>query len=51
MKLFMDITKADGLKVEGTIVWPEADALNEKAKINSEHPDWIVELNPLEGTP
>jgi hypothetical protein len=50
MKFFIDITKTDGSKVEGTIAWPSDDALAEKARIKMEHPDWHVELNPLEGT-
>lgn len=51
MKLFVDITYPDGRKRDGTIAFPESDAVAIRDDIKAEHPDWHVELNPLQGTP
>lgn len=51
MKYFVDITYPDGKKRDGTIAFPSADAVAIRDQIMGEHPDYHVELNPLQGTP
>jgi len=51
MKYFIDISYPDGSKRSGTIAFPESDAVAIRDQIKSEHPDYIIELNPLQGTP
>lgn len=51
MKYFVDITKADGSEAGGNIAFPESEATAYAREIRAEHPDWHVELLPLQGTP
>ena len=51
MKYFVDIIKPSDPDVEGTIAYPLEAAQAEKARIEAEHPLWLVDLVPLEGTP
>jgi hypothetical protein len=51
MKYFIDIVYPDRTERRGQIAFPQGDAKQIRDQIKLEHPDWIVELNPLEGTP
>ena len=51
MKYFVDCRLPDGSAREGTVAWPSDEALTRADELRREHPDWFVELNPLEGTP
>jgi hypothetical protein len=50
-KFFVDVVKSDGSKREGSIAFPADDAARYAGELRREHPDWLVQLNPLEGTP
>jgi len=50
-KFFVDCLLPDGSWKRGSVAWPSDDAEIVAAGFREEHPDWIVELNPLEGTP
>lgn len=51
MKAFVDVLKEDGQWSQGQIAWPYDEALNVAAEIREQHPDWVVEVNPLEAAP
>ena len=51
VKYFVDCRLPAGSIVKGTIAWPSAEARTRAAELRREHPDWIIELNPMEGTP
>jgi len=50
-KYFVDCLLPDGTWRKGDIAWPEADALIVATGFREEHPDWLVEVNLMEGTP
>ncbi len=46
---FVDCLTETGWR-KGSIAWPMEDALIVAAGFREEHPNWAVEINPLEGT-
>jgi hypothetical protein len=50
VKYFIDITLPDGTHKGGTIAWPREDALAVAAEYRHVHPDWVVELVPVDTT-
>lgn len=50
MKFFVDCLTENGWR-KGSIAWPFEDAQIVANGFREEHPDWVVEINPLEGTP
>ena len=51
MKYFVDTLQDDGQWHHGGIAWPREDAEIVAKGMKEEHPTWLVEINPLEGTP
>ena len=47
---FVDCLTESGWR-KGSIAWPLADAEIVAAGFREEHPNWLVEINPIEGTP
>lgn len=47
---FVDCLTESGWR-KGSIAWPMADAEIVAAGFREEHPNWLVEINPIEGTP
>lgn len=47
---FVDCLTESGWR-NGSIAWPLADAEIVAAGFREEHPNWVVEINPIEGTP
>jgi len=48
VKFCVDCLLPNGVWKKGSIVWPAANAEVVAASIRDEHPDWLVELNPVE---
>lgn len=48
LKFFVDCLLPDGTWKRGSILWPKADAEAVAKGIKEEHPDWLVEINPVE---
>ena len=47
-KFFIDCLLPDGTWKQGSIIWPAADAALIAESMREEHPDWLIELNPVE---
>jgi len=47
---FVDCLTETGWR-RGSIAWPVEDAIIVAAGFREEHPNWLVEINPIEGTP
>jgi hypothetical protein len=47
---FIDCLTETGWR-RGSIAWPVEDAIIVAAGFREEHPNWLVEINPIEGTP
>ena len=50
MKYFVDVRRPDGTEKLGTLAMPKEDALAQAAAIRERHPNWIVEINPVDTT-
>jgi hypothetical protein len=50
MKYAVDCLLPGGTWRKGTILWPLADALIVAAAYHADHPDWLVEINPVDST-
>jgi hypothetical protein len=50
VKYFVDIRLPDGTEKDGLIAMPEEDARAQAATIRERHPDWIVEITPVDTT-
>lgn len=50
MKYFVDIRLPDGTEKQGMLAMPKEDALAQASAIRERHPDWIVEINPVNTT-
>lgn len=51
MKYFVDTLREDGQWHKGSIAWPKDDAEIVARGMREDHPEWLVEVNPLENTP
>lgn len=51
MNYFVDCMLPDRTWQEGTIAWPATEAQAIAGALREAHPDWLVEINPLENTP
>ena len=50
LKFFVDAQRPDGLWVLGEIACPRAEAESRAGELKLQHPDWLVEINPVRQT-
>ena len=50
LKFFVDAQRPDGRWVLGEIACPRAEAESRAGELKVQHPDWLVEINPVRPT-